>query len=126
MGQSAGTLQAADLNRMLELAKTQGSLGGLQQQYGLTGAAAVESIGQQEQALAQRSLDLAYQDFQRQRDDPYNRIAFMNAAVRGLALPERTTTEGTGPANVYQPSVLAQLAQAGTGYLGAKKLFGPG
>lgn len=124
MGQSAGTLQAADLNRMLELAKTQGTLGGLEQQYGLTGAAAIESIGQQEQALAQRSLDLAYQDFERQRDDPYNRIAFMNAAVRGLALPERTTSVSTGPANVYQPSVLSQLAAAGTGFLGAKKLFG--
>jgi hypothetical protein len=117
MGQSAGTLQAADLNRMLELAKNQQTLGGLSQQYGLTGAAATEAIGQQEQALTQRSLDLAYQDFQRQRDDPYNRIAFMNSAVRGLALPEHTTTESTGPASVYQPSVLAQLASAG--YTGA-------
>jgi hypothetical protein len=123
MGQSAGTLQAADLNRMLELAKTQGTLGQMQQQLGLTGAAAVESIGQQEQALTQRSLDLAYQDFQRQRDDPYNRIAFMNAAVRGLALPERTTAESTGPANVYQPSILAQIAQTATGVAGMKKAF---
>lgn len=123
MGQSAGTLQAADLNRMLELAKTQGTLGQMEQQLGLTGAAAVESIGQQEQALTQRSLDLAYQDFQRQRDDPYNRIAFMNAAVRGLELPSRTTSESTGPANVYQPSVLAQIAQAGTAAAGVKKAF---
>ena len=121
MGQSAGTLQAADLNRMLELSKQQGTLGGLEQQLGLTGAAAVESIGQQEQALNQRSLDLAYQDFQRQRDDPYNRIAFMNAAVRGLDLPSRTTTESTGPANVYQPSVLSQLASAGATGLAMKK-----
>lgn len=123
MGQSAGTLQAADLNRMLELAKTQGTLGQLEQQLGLTGAAAVESIGQQEQALTQRSLDLAYQDFQRQRDDPYNKIAFMNAAVRGLELPSRTTTESTGPANVYQPSVLAQIAQTAAGVAGVKKAF---
>jgi len=121
MGQSAGTLQAADLNRMLELSKQQATLGGLEQQLGLTGAAAVESIGQQEQALNQRSLDLAYQDFQRQRDDPYNRIAFMNAAVRGLELPSRTTTESTGPANVYQPSVLSQLASAGATGLAMKK-----
>lgn len=124
MGQSAGSLQAADLNRMLELAKTQGTLGQQAQQLGLTGAAAQEAIGQQEQALTQRSLDLAYQDFQRQRDDPYNRIAFMNAAIRGLALPERTTTESTGPASVYQPSVLAQLAQAGVGAAAVKKAFG--
>jgi hypothetical protein len=123
MGQSAGTLQAADLNRMLELAKTQGTLGQLEQQLGLTGAAAVESIGQQEQALTQRSLDLAYQDFQRQRDDPYNKIAFMNAAVRGLELPSRTVTESTGPANVYQPSVLAQIAQTAAGVAGVKKAF---
>ena len=105
----------------IELSKQQGTLGGLEQQLGLTGAAAVESIGQQEQALNQRSLDLAYQDFQRQRDDPYNRIAFMNAAVRGLDLPSRTTTESTGPANVYQPSVLSQLASAGATGLAMKK-----
>ena len=123
MGQSAGTLQAADLNRMLELAKTQGTLGQLEQQLGLTGAAAVESIGQQEQALTQRSLDLAYQDFQRQRDDPYNKIAFINAAVRGLELPSRTVTESTGPANVYTPSVLAQIAQTATGAAAVKKAF---
>jgi hypothetical protein len=47
----------------------------------------------------------------------------MNAAVRGLELPSRTVTESTGPANVYQPSVLAQLAQAGAGAAAVKKAF---
>lgn len=113
MGQSAGTLQAADLNRMLELSKNQETMGGLAQQYGLTGAAAEEAVGQQQQGLAQRSLDLAYNDFMNQKNDPYNKIAFLNAAVRGLNIPTMTTTDQTGPANVYQPSVLAQLASAG-------------
>jgi hypothetical protein len=121
MGQAAGNLQGADLARLLELAKQQETLGGLQQQAGLTEAAAMESVGGQKQALAQKSMDTAYQDFQAQQNDPYNRIAFMNAAVRGLELPSRGTTETTGPAAAYQPSVLSQLASTGMTIAGLKK-----
>jgi len=121
MGQAAGNLQGADQARLLDLAKQQETLGGLQQQAGLTEAAALESVGGQKQALAQRSMDTAYQDFQQQQNDPYNRIAFMNAAVRGLDLPSRTTTESTGPAAAYQPSVLSQLASTGMTVAGLKK-----
>jgi hypothetical protein len=121
MGQAAGNLQGADQARLLDLAKQQETLGGLQQQAGLTEAAALEGVGGQKQALAQKSMDTAYQDFMNQQNDPYNRIAFMNAAVRGLDLPSRTTTESTGPAAAYQPSVLSQLASAGMTVAGLKK-----
>jgi hypothetical protein len=125
LGQATGALSAQDLQRQLAAGQQMGVLGqyytdlGKQAQgLGLTQAAALEGIGGQQQAQAQRNLDIMYEDFLRQRDYPRENIAFLNQAIRGLEIPTRGYTETTGPAQVYQPSVLSQLAQAYAAYRG--------
>lgn len=124
--QQAGTLSGQDFARMLQSGQALGALGQQTQQMGVQNIAALDAAGSTQQQQAQRSLDQAYQDFLNQRDYDRGNVAFLNAAVRGLTVPTSTTTEGTGPASVYQPSPLAQFGQiAATGYglskLGATK-----
>jgi len=90
-----------------------GQLGiGQQQTFGdlakLQSAAAA-----QDQAERQRELDLEYQDFIAQQQDPYKRLGFMSDILRGSA-----NLAGTGGKTVYeqQPSFLSQIT--GPGLLG--------
>jgi hypothetical protein len=117
MGQVSGTLSQGDLNRRLAAGEQFGKLGALSQTLGLNEIAALESAGATQQALNQQNLDVAYQDFARQRDYPRDMISFLNAAVRGLEIPTTTYREEYGPAAAYQPSPLSQIAQgAATAY----------
>jgi hypothetical protein len=79
------------------------------------------SAGAQQQGLEQQRLGQAYQDFQNQRQYPYQQLAFMSDMLRGLPLAQYSQT-------MYQPppSMLGQVAGAGLTYLGAQKagLFG--
>lgn len=118
LGQTAGALSQADLQRQMQLGSQYAALGQQAQGQGLTEVAALEGVGQQQQSQAQKNLDTLYQDFLNQREYPRQNIAFLNAAVRGLTIPTQTTTQTTGPAQVYQPSVLSQLAQAYATYKG--------
>jgi len=117
-GQLTGALSAQDLNRQIALGQQYSDLAKQAQGMGLTEASALEAIGGQQQAQAQRNLDLLYEDFLRQRDYPRQNIAFLNQAIRGLDIPSRSYTESFGPAQVYQPSGLSQLAQAYAMYKG--------
>jgi hypothetical protein len=112
LGQASGALQTSDLNRYLDIARQQETLGGLQQQLGLTGLAAQEAVGGQQQMQNQANLDWAYKDFLAQRDRPQDMVSFLNQTLRGLEIPSRTSTENVAPAQVYQPSGLASLANA--------------
>lgn len=117
-GQLTGALSAQDLNRQLALGQQYGDLSRQAQAMGLTEASALEAIGGQQQAQAQKNLDLMYEDWLRQRDYPRDQIAFLNQAIRGLDIPTRGYTESFGPAQAYTPSVLSQLAQATAMYKG--------
>jgi hypothetical protein len=86
-----------------------GALGEAAQGLGLRGAGALEGIGATRQQQEQRGLDLAYQDFQEQRDLPFDRLSFMSDIVRGLPMGGRETTTERGPASIYQPSPLSQV-----------------
>lgn len=92
---------------------TLGQLGiGEEQQFEnlmkLKGAAAGE-----EQAATQRELDLAYQDFISQQQDPYKQLGFLSDILRGSA-----NLAATGGKAVYEapPSALSQMV--GPGLLG--------
>lgn len=76
--QQAG-LQGAGLN--LQGAGLVGNLAGQQQQQLLTGANAVTSAGQQQQAQQQANLDAAYQEFQRELAYPYQQQQVLNSAL---------------------------------------------
>jgi hypothetical protein len=79
------------------------------------------SAGEQQRGLEQQRLAQAYQDFQNQRQYPYQQLAFMSDMLRGLPLSQQTQTMYQAP-----PSMLGQVAGAGLTYLGAKQagLFG--
>lgn len=95
-----------------------GGLANLQQQLGLTGANALNQIGQQQQAQTQRNFDLANQDFQNQFNYPLQQLAIRQSAL-GANIPNTGQTQS-------QPlfeNRLGQLLGVGQGING---LFGGG
>ncbi len=124
LGQTAGALTQADLARRLQAGEQFGRLGALEQSLGLSGAAALESVGATQQQQIQRNLDLAQQDWLQQKDYERDQIAFLNNVIRGIQLPTRQYQERFGPADVYQPSPLSQIAQGAATVLGISSLGG--
>ncbi len=102
-----------------------GALGTAAQQANIRDAAALQSVGQTQQALNQQNLDVGYQNFLEQRNWPTAMAQFMNQQVRGFNPPTQTTSNSSTPGNYnnMSPSPLAQLA--GTG-ISAAALLGAG
>jgi hypothetical protein len=103
-GQAAGTL---------------GQLG--QTQFGQQQAInqARQQVGAIQQAQAQQGLDLAYQDFLKQRNYPYQQLAFMSDMTRGLPLSQAAQQVYTAP-----PSAASQLGGLGMSALGIYGMSG--
>jgi hypothetical protein len=115
LGQTAGTLRGQQGQLQLQAGQQQGTLAQMMQQLGIRDAASLEAVGSEYQGLGQKNLDLAYQDFQNQRDYPKDQLSFMSELIRGLPTPSSETTTNVGPSSVgYQPSPLAQLASLGS------------
>jgi hypothetical protein len=124
----AGQLFGQDMQRRVQGGLGLGQLEGMRGELGLKGSsqlgalaealqgmqwrdvAGLESVGRQQQDLGQRSLDLAYQDFREQRDYPRRTIDWMNSVIRGIPYSQMITSQQTGPADVYGPSPLSQIA----------------
>lgn len=137
--QAAG-LSAADLERAAKLASTtgdlantqattglnaaqqMGALGASAQSLGLTGANAVMGVGQQQQAQAQKNLDVGYQDFLAQRGYTQDQINNMMNAIKGIvtAVPTSVSKTGIEPTGVTPPSTAATI---GGGLLTAASLL---
>lgn len=113
-----GTLAQLASNNNLNAAQSQGTLAQLAQQMGLTDASALESIGASQQADTQRGLDLAYGDFQQQRDYPRSTIDWMSQVIRGMPSSQQVTSTQTQPGQGYSPSPISQLGSLGTGLAG--------
>jgi len=125
IGQAAGQLTGTEEANKAALAGVQAALGQKEQALGLTGAAAQEAVGAQQQALNQRNLDLAYQDFQAQRDYPQQQIGFLSNIVRGLPSGGGTASQAsTSLGNTYSASPLASLASAGLSAAALSNLIG--
>jgi hypothetical protein len=97
-----------------------GQLGQLgQTQFGQqTGAIGLQNqLGTQQQQQQQNILNQQYQDFQAQKQDPYNKLSYMQSMLSGL--PMQSSVQ-----NVYSnPNMMSQVAGAvGTAYMG-NKLF---
>lgn len=77
-------------------------------------------LGQQQQQQAQRPLDMAYQDFINQQNQPYKQLGFMSDMIRGLPLGQQSTS------SIYQagPSGLQTLGALGMGAYGLNQMFG--
>lgn len=104
-----GNYQTAQ-GRKLQAGEQMGALGQTQQQLGTQDAAALEAIGQTQQQQNQGGLDLAYQDFQNQKNYPAQQTDWLNNLLKGTNVPTSTASTTTGPGNNFQPSGLSQLA----------------
>ncbi len=71
---SGADLYGAEAGRALEGAKQYGAIGESEQQQRLRELSGLEAIGKTKQELGQRSADLRYEDFERQRDFPLNQV----------------------------------------------------
>jgi len=96
-----------------QAASTLGQLG--QTQFGQESALNAErqKIGAVQQAQAQQGLDLGYQDFLKQKNYPYQQLAFMSDMLRGLPLSQSAQQVYTAP-----PSTASQLGGLGMSALG--------
>jgi hypothetical protein len=100
------TRQQGALSQVADIAK---------QQQGLStaDAAALQSIGAEQQAQQQKGYDVAYQDFLRQQGYPQEQINAMSTTLRGLpATAVPTTGTQAGTTTQFSPSPLSQVASA--------------
>ena len=97
-----------------------GALGTQQQGADISRLSAQQSSASQQQALQQQSLDLAYQDFLRQRDYPQEQLGFYSNILRGLPVQLASTQQTyTAP-----PSIASQIGGLGLAGLSLSKLAG--
>lgn len=123
VGQGVGSAANIDIGNLRGASSLLGSLAGTGQQLGLTDAAALQGIGQQQQQLGQQGLGVAYGDFLEQRDWPRAQTAFLSDVTRGISPPISTSSLSTQPATQSQlqpesPSLLSQIGGLGAGLLG--------
>tara|TARA_R110002126_G_scaffold113430_6_gene251955 strand:- start:173 stop:1186 length:1014 start_codon:yes stop_codon:yes gene_type:complete len=118
-GLGAGTLAGQTGELQLAAGQQMGNLGSELQRLQYGDAAALEAIGSQQRQLGQGSLDLAYNDFLEQRGYPRETVDWMSQIIRGLPSQGGVTTrQDRGPADVYGPSPLSQIASLYSAYRG--------
>lgn len=110
LAQLAGNMSSNYANNLLRAGGQMGQLGQAEQSMALRDAAALEAVGQTQQAQNQKNLDLAYSDFLEQRGYPQQQAGFLSNMLRGVPYGTSSSTSQTGPASVYQPSPLSQVA----------------
>lgn len=121
----AADLYGAEAGRRLQAAPLYANLGEQAQQQRINELKGLEAIGLQRQGLAQTSADLAYEDFQRQRDYPYTQVQRL-AAIGGQPSADRGgTSTTTGPGQSGTSQLLGGLA-TGVGILAKTGAFGNG
>lgn len=115
----AGQLGLQGLGQATSAASTLGQLG--QTQFGQEQAISAErqKVGAIQQAQAQQGLDLGYQDFLKQRNYPYQQLAFQSDMLRGLPLSQASQSMYTAP-----PSMGSQLGGLGMSALGIYGMSG--
>jgi hypothetical protein len=99
-----------------------GALGQLgQNQYGQQMGInqAQQQVGAVQQAQAQQGLDTAYQDFLKQKNYPYQQLAFMSDMTRGLPLSQTSQAMYAAP-----PNAASQLGGLGMSALGIYGMSG--
>lgn len=120
---TAADLYGNEATRALEAAPRFASLGEQLQKQRMTDLSGLERIGIQRQDLAQRSADLAYEDFQRQRDYPLYQVQQL-AGIGGRPAATGAGTEiTTAPGQSKTSQILGAIA-TGAGILDKTGAFG--
>lgn len=92
------------------------------QQRNLTNISELERSGAVQREMAQRELDLAYNDFSQEQNYPMQNMSFLSSVLSGVPnaqLAGQTTFAA-------QPGLASQLASLGLGAAGISQLFGNG
>ena len=119
--QQAMNQLSADRAASLAAGQQFAGLGAQQQQLGLAGLGALETVGGTQQAQQQRALDIGYEDFARETTYPQQQLQEMSSVLRGFNLPVSTYT--TSQAQQAPPTFGQQAAGLGLGALG---IYGAG
>jgi len=120
MGSRSGELAANDYGRQLEAGRMYGDTARAMQDAQGVDITRLDTIGQARQGLQQQGLDMAYDDFQRQRDYPKEQLGWLSNIVRGQNIPTGQTTQTQTP----KPSAFAQAAGLATTAASLGKLAG--
>ena len=120
IGKSSGALYGQDTSNQLAAAQQLAGIAQQRQQQELAGAGALQQIGSQQQALAQKNLDIAREDFLARQAYPQEQIKAMTGALQGVqpAVPQAATKVGTEVPGAFQPSLLGTVGQAYATYKG--------
>ena len=120
LGKSSGALYGQDTSNQLAAAQQMAGIAQQRQQQELAGAGALQQIGSQQQALAQKNLDISREDFLARQAYPQEQIKAMTGALQGVqpAVPQAATKVGTEVPGAFQPSLLGTLGQAYATYKG--------
>ena len=88
----------------LDAARFLGGLGGQRQDMAYNRLQNLQAAGQIQRELAQRGLDLGYQDFLRQQAFPREQLGLLSSLLQGLPIQPGTTVSsfGTGPSDMQQ------------------------
>ena len=122
VGKSTGALYGQDTQAQLSAANQLANMAQQRQSQELTGAGALGQIGAQQQALAQRNLDIARSDFLERQAYPQQQIDAMTKTMQGVAggVPTASREYGIQPAGFQPlaPSTAAQIGSVATGAAG--------
>ena len=119
--QQAMNQLASDRAAALAAGQQFAGLGAQQQQLGLAGLGALETVGGTQQAQQQRAFDIAYEDFARETTQPSQQVQEMSSVLRGFNLP--VSTYATTQTQQAAPTFGQQAAGLGLGALG---IYGAG
>jgi hypothetical protein len=101
-------------NLRLGAAGQMGALGGQMQNMGLTGAAAITGIGNQQQAWNQQQNDFDFQQWQAAQARPYENIGFMSGILGGQQYGSSTSGQGSGSSRQTNPDYEVPLIEIGS------------
>jgi len=135
LGQQAAGITSGAVNTGVGLAGAYSNLGGALSNLNLTNTNALLQSGALQQQQAQLPLTAQYQQFQQGIQWPYQMVNFMNAASRGLQIPQTMTSDQTTnrysmAGSTQTPSLMSSILGTALGGLNlygqANKIFGGG
>ncbi len=117
--QALGASQA-DLGRQQQAMGALGQMAQQGQQLRMADVGALDTVGQAQQAQAQREIDAQRQIFAEQQAYPKTQLDWLSTQVRGMqpSVPTATVQSGGSTGQSYQASPLSQLASAYSMYKG--------
>tara|TARA_R110000822_G_scaffold3973_16_gene17129 strand:- start:3179 stop:4357 length:1179 start_codon:yes stop_codon:yes gene_type:complete len=120
LGQQMGNMYNVDTSNQLGAAQQLAGMARQRQTQELEGAGALGQIGAQQQALAQRNLDIARSDFLERQAYPQQQIDALTKTMQGVSggVPTATQEYGIQPTGYrpeYPASTAAQIGSVATG-----------